>query len=151
MKKSIFIIALFWSAIVFSQNTQKKLAIDDNGLGKQFPDCMLTGSICKLFATGNDIKTSAANAFKTSDKSFSIEIRKSTMSEEKQIAILGKTLKSIDENEKFFLNINAPFLVESSFLDVLNIPTSNNTIAIGNYPIEIGAEYLLIKLALSGN
>ncbi len=151
MKKLLFITVLFWSGIIYSQNSPKKIAIDDNGLGKQFPDCHLSGSICKLFPTGDDPETSLANAFKTSEKSFSIEIRKNSMSEEKQIALLGKTIKNINGNEKFFLQINTPFLVDSSFLSLLNIPSSNNTIAVGNYPIKVGAEYLVIHLALSAN
>lgn len=151
MKKLTFIVALFWSGIIFSQNIQNKIAIDDNGLGKQFPDCLLSGSICKLFPTGDDPETSRANAFKTGEKSFSIEIRKNKMSEEKQIALLGKTIKTINGNEKFFLNIDTPFLIESSFLDLLNIPSTNNIIAVGNYPIKVGTEYLFINIPLSGN
>lgn len=140
---------VFWHGISFSQNNTHKIAIDDNGLGKQFPDCMMSGSVCNLFPTGANPKLSVANAFKTGEISFSIEIKKTAISEEKQIAILGKLLKNINNGESVFFSITAPFIVEKSFLQLLEISPSNNIITVGNYPIEITAEYIIIKLSLS--
>ena len=70
---------VFWHGISFSQNNTHKIAIDDNGLGKQFPDCMMSGSVCNLFPTGANPKLSVANAFKTGEISFSIEIKKTAI------------------------------------------------------------------------
>lgn len=146
MKKILYLPALLFSGLSFAQGNPK-VAIDDNGLGKQFPDCLLSGSVCKLFTTGQDPKTSNANAYKTGENSFCIGIRKATISEEKQIAILGKALKDINSGENLTFRINNPYTVEQDFLKAININASHAVVAAGNYPIEITAEYILIRLS----
>lgn len=151
MKKILYISALLFSGISFAQSGPPKISIDDNGLGKQFPDCLLSGTVCKLFPTNQDPKSSNANAYKTGENSFCIGIKKATISEEKQIAILGKTLNNIHSGENLTFRINTPYTVEQDFLKAINMSTSRTVIAPGNYPIEINAEYILIKLSVSEN
>lgn len=154
MKKILYIPVLLLSGISYAQsgsNSDTKIAIDDNGLGKQFPDCLLSGSVCKLFLTGQDPKISNANAFKTGEKSFSIGVKKATISEEKQIALLGKKLKDVHSGENLTFRVDVPYAVEHDFLNAISISTSNSVIRVGNYPIEINDEYILIKLSLTAN
>jgi len=148
MKKILYIPALLFSGLSLAQSSPNpKVAIDDNGLGRQFPDCLLSGSVCKLFTTDQDPKTSNANAYKTGENSFCIGIRKATISEEKQIAIMGKALKDVNSGESLTFRINTPYTVEQDFLKAININSPNAVIAAGSYPIEINAEYILIRLS----
>ena len=66
MKKILYLPALLFSGISLAQSgSSPGISIDDNGLGKQFPDCLLSGSICKLFPTNQDPKSSNANALES--------------------------------------------------------------------------------------
>lgn len=152
MKKILYLPTLLFSGILLAQSSNSpSISIDDNGLGKQFPDCLLSGSVCKLFPTNQDPKNSNANAYKTGESSFCIGIKKTALTEEKQIALLGKALKNIHPGENITFRISTPYTVEHDFLKAINLSTVKDIVTTGNYPVEINSEYVLIKLTLSGN
>lgn len=152
MKKILYLSALLFSGMSLAQSgTSPGISIDDNGLGKQFPDCLLSGSVCKLFPTNQDPKNSNAKAYKTGESSFCIGIKKTALTEEKQIALLGKALKDIHPRENISFWMPAPYAVEHDFLKAISLSTAQDIVATGSYPVEINAEYVLIKLTLSGN
>lgn len=151
MKKILYLPALLFSGMLLAQSNPPTISIDDNGLGKQFPDCLLSGSVCKLFPTNQDPKSSNANAYKTGESSFCIGIKKTALTEEKQIALLGKALRNIHPGETITFKISTPYTVEHDFLKAIKISTAKDIVTAGNYPVEINSEYVLIKLTLSGN
>lgn len=152
MKKILYLPALLFSGISLAQSgSSPSISIDDNGLGKQFPDCLLSGSICKLFPTNQDPKSSNANAYKTGESSFCIGIKKTAMTEDKQVALLGKALKNVNPGDAITFRIPASYTVEHYFLKAINLSTAKDIVAAGSYPVEINSEYVLIKLTLSGN
>lgn len=152
MKKILYLPALLFSGISLAQSSPPPtISIDENGLGKQFPDCLLSGSVCKLFPTNQDPKSSNANAYKTGEGSFCIGIKKTALTEEKQIALLGKALKNIHPGDNITFRMSTPYTVEHDFLKAISLSTAKDIVAAGSYPVEINSEYVLIKLTLSGN
>ena len=60
---------------------------------------------------------------------------------------MGKALKDVNSGESLTFRINTPYTVEQDFLKAININSPNVVIAAGSYPIEINAEYILIRLS----
>lgn len=148
MKKTTIAAMLLLPGLFFAQKDQK-VPVDDAGLGKLFPDCMLSGSICNLFPKDERPETANANTIKRTENSFDLEIRKSTFSSEKQKAMLGKELSEIREGEVIFLQLEKDFIADPILLQALDIDENYRTVAAGSYPVVISEEFLTIRLTLT--
>jgi|GEM_PF-3055768 len=150
MKKTVFAAMLLLPGLTFAQNSTTKVPLDENGIGYQFPECMRAGPVCDLFPQNPPPpKNARIMAYKTGPSSLTIEISNDFLSEEKQVAIIGKLLKDVKANEEVKTRMEVNFPVSSELLKALNIDANLNTIKMGNYPVELAEKHILLKFELT--
>ena len=153
MKNSIFAAILLLPGLFFaqSQNNTIKVSLNETTFGFAYPDCQRAGPFCEIFPDDKSQTNSNIIAYRGQDNLLVIEINKDFFTHEKQLAIMGKLLKDVRENEevKTRIEIDIPLSVE--VLRALNIYEHLNTIKAGYYPIEIAEKQIVMKLELISN
>lgn len=151
MKKTVFaaIVLLPGFSFAQSQNNITKVPLDESGIGYQFPECMRAGPVCELFPKDSSPTNSKVMAYKSNTNILVIEISKDLLTEEKQLAIMGKLLKDVQENEEIRARIDMDFPLSSELLRALNIDTNLSTIKAGNYPVKIVEQHILLQFELT--
>lgn len=148
MKKTIFAAMLLLPGLLFAQKDQK-IPIDDAGLGKLFPDCIAVGRVCNLFPKEGKAEDANANAIKTRENAFDLEIRRETFSSEKQTAMFGKELSEIRPGETVLFSLEKDLPIDSVFLEAVDIDRKYRIIPAGSYAVEILEEFIIIHLSLT--
>lgn len=150
MKKTVFAAMLLLPGLSFAQNSTPKVPLNENGIGYQFPECMRAGPVCDLFPQNPpQPKNARIMAYKSGASSLTIEISNDFLTEEKQLAIIGKLLKDVRSNEQVQARMDANFPVSTELLQALNIDATLNTIKMGSYPVEIAEKHILLKFELT--
>ena len=134
-----------------SQTNFTKLSLNETTFGFAYPDCQRAGPFGELFPKEANQTISNVIAYRGEANVLVIEINKDFLTHEKQLAIMGKLLKDIRENEeaKTSTEIDIPLSVE--VLRDLNIDEHLHTIKAGYYPIEIAEKQIVMKLELISN
>jgi hypothetical protein len=151
MKKNMLAAMLLLPGLFFAQSHENptKVALNENGIGHQFPECMRSGPVCDLFPKDSNPKDSKVSAYKTSNTSVVIEISNEFLSEEKQLAVLGRLIRDIPKSERVTVPMEIDFPISAELLRALNMDVSLNTIKAGSYPVEIADTHLLLRFELS--
>jgi len=150
MKKTVFAAMLLLPGLSFAQNGTPKIPLDENGIGYQFPECMRAGPVCDLFPQNPPpTKSARIMAYKSGASSLTIEISNDFLTEEKQVAIIGKLLKDVKPNEEVKARMDVNFPVSPELLKALNIDATLNTIKMGSYPVELAEKHILLKFELT--
>ncbi|MFY8187139.1 MAG: hypothetical protein ACOVLC_04190 [Flavobacterium sp.] len=150
MKNNLLAAILLLPGLFFAQteNSFKKVSLNDSGIGYQFPECMRAGSVCNLFPKDSTANEDKVMAFKISANSFGIEIKNSFLTDEKQIAILGKLIRSFTKNEPVLTFIDTDYPMPIELLRALDINLALNTIKAGSYPVVISENHIVLKFEL---
>ena len=150
MKKSLIATLLLSPGLFFAQfqSNSIKVSIDENGIGYQFPNCISASSVCGLFPKDNSPKDSKVMAYRSNGTTLILQINKDFLTDEKQVAVMGKLLRDIKENEEIMSRMDVDFPLSSEFLRALNIDKSLNTIKAGNYPVQITEQHILLQFEM---
>lgn len=150
MKKSLFAAILLSPGLFFAQSHtgNNKVSIKETSIGYAFPECMRAGPICELFPNDASQTSSNVTAYKGEGNVLVIEINSAVLNQEKQIALLGKLLSEVRENEKHLSRIEKDIPIAPQLLRDLNIDGNLNTIKAGSYLVEIIGHLILLKVEL---
>lgn len=87
-------------------------------------------------------------AYRSNGTTLILQINKDFLTDEKQVAVMGKLLRDIKENEEIMSRMDVDFPLSSEFLRALNIDKSLNTIKAGNYPVQITEQHILLQFEM---
>lgn len=144
MKKIFYAAFLMLPGIFFAQ---KNLDADFKN-GRQGADCRGRGA-CSLSVSNTSTGSNSATAQKVSDNSFSLLVKRSTLTPDDEINMLGKPISEFASNEKATFLMEEALLIDGQTLANLGLNQNYKTIRAAEYPVTLTSETIVIVFTLS--